>query len=163
VTSVPTEGPDAPKRSPGLQNPDMAPTTCFVPVQSNSDVFQRIWELYAAGRGPEILEHLDPAVEWRPVLVDPAAYYGHGGVRTWAGAVRDAWKSVTVVLEELREVDGCVVASGRIAAFDYRDEPVVDSVLTCVAEFRRGRVVRAHSFFSVDDALAWVSARPALP
>src|SRR6476659_9929158 len=98
-----------------------------VQVQSNSDVFQRIWELYAAGRGPEILEHLDPAVEWRPVLVDPAAYHGHAGVQTWAAAVRDAWKSVTVVLEELREVDGCVVASGRIAAFGYGDEQVIDS------------------------------------
>ena len=134
-----------------------------VQVQSNSVIFQRIWELYAAGRGPEILEHLDPAVEWRPVLVDPAAYHGHAGVQTWAGTVREAWKSVTVVLEELREVDGCVVASGRIAAFGYRDEQVVDSVLTCVAEFADGRVVRAYTFFSVDEALAWVSARPALP
>ena len=134
----------------------------FMRVQSNCDVFQRIWELYAAGRGPEILEHLDPEVEWRPVLVDPGAYHGHAGVQTWAGAVGHAWKSVTVVLEELREVDGCVVASGRIAAFGYGDEQVVDSVLTCVAEFRGGRVVRAYSFFSVDDALAWVSARPVL-
>jgi ketosteroid isomerase-like protein len=135
----------------------------LVQAQSNSDIFQRIWELYAAGRGPEILEHLDPAVEWRPVLVDPAAYHGHAGVRAWAAEVHDAWKSVTVVLEELRDVDGCVVASGRIAAFDHRDEQVVDSVLTCVAEFRGGRVVRAYSFFSSEDALAWVSARPALP
>ena len=135
----------------------------FMRVQSNSDIFQRIWELYAAGRGPEILEHLDPAVEWRPALVDPAPYHGHAGVRTWAVAVSRAWKSVTVVLEELREVDGCVVASGRIAASDHRGEQVVDSVLTCVAEFRHGRIVRACSFSSPDDALAWVSARPALP
>ena len=78
-------------------------------------------------------------------------------------ASRSAWKSVTVVLDELREVDGCVVASGRISAFDHRGDQVVDSVITCVAEFRDGRVVRAASFFSDDDALAWVSARPALP
>lgn len=134
-----------------------------VQALSNSDIFERVWELYAAGRGPEILEHLDPAVEWRPALVEPAAHHGHAGVRTWAVAVRQAWKSVTVVLDERREVDGCVVASGRIAACDYGGEQVVDSVLTCVAEFRRGRIVRACSFFSDDDALAWVSARPALP
>jgi hypothetical protein len=130
---------------------------------SNSEIFERVWELYAAGRGPEILEHLDPAVEWRPALLDPAAYHGHSGVRTWATAVRGAWKSVTVVLEDLREVDGCVVASGRIAAFDHSGDQAIDSVLTCVAEFRHGRVVRACSFFSVDAALAWVTARPALP
>jgi ketosteroid isomerase-like protein len=134
-----------------------------VQAKSNSDVFQRVWELYAAGRGPEILEHLDPEVEWRPALVEPAAYHGHEGVRTWATAAGRAWKSVTVVLEGLREVDGCVIASGRVAAFDHAGEQVVDTVLTCVAEFRGGRIVRAGSFVSDDDALAWVSARPALP
>jgi len=51
------------------------------------------------------------------------------------------------------------VASGRIAAFDHGGEQVVDSDVACVAEFRRGLVVRACSFVSVDDALAWVSAR----
>ena len=132
-------------------------------TRSNSEVFQRVWELYAAGRGPEILEYLDPAVQWHPALVDPAPYQGHEGVRAWASAVRRAWKSVTVVLESLREVDGCVVASGRISALDHRGEQVVDSAVTCVAEFRDGRIVRAASFMSDDDALAWVSARSALP
>jgi hypothetical protein len=130
---------------------------------SNSDLFQRIWELYASGRGPEILDHLDPAVDWRPALLDPAPYHGHAGVRGWAAAIGRAWKSVTIVLEELREVDDCVVASGRIAAFDHGGEQVVDSAVACVAEFRRGLVVRACSFVSLDEALAWVSARPALP
>jgi ketosteroid isomerase-like protein len=134
-----------------------------VRTRSNSEVFQRIWELYAAGRGPEILEHLDPEVEWRPALVDPAPCYGHDGVRAWAAASSRAWKSVTVVLERLREVDGCVVASGRVSALDHGGDQVVDSDFACVAEFRDGRVVRAASFLSEDDALAWVSARPALP
>ena len=120
-------------------------------------------ELYAAGRGPEILEHLDPQIEWRPALVDPAPYHGHDGVRAWASASRRAWKSVTVVLASLREVDGCVIASGRMSALDHGGDQVVDSDIACVAEFRDGRVVRAASFLSDDDALAWVSARPALP
>jgi ketosteroid isomerase-like protein len=135
-----------------------------VRTRSNSEVFQRVWELYAAGRGEDILEHLDPEVEWRPTLVDPdARYHGHDGVRAWAGAARRAWKSVTVVLEDLREVDGCVVASGRISALDHHGDQVVDTTIACVAEFRDGRVVRAASFLSDDDALAWVSDRPALP
>jgi ketosteroid isomerase-like protein len=130
---------------------------------SNSEVFERVWQLYAAGRGLEILEHLDPDVEWRPALVEPASYRGHDGVRAWAAASRRAWKSVTVVLERMREVEGCVVASGRVSAFDYSGDQVVDTEVACVAEFRRGRVVRAASFLSEDDALAWVSARPAMP
>jgi ketosteroid isomerase-like protein len=134
-----------------------------VATPSNSDVFQRVWELYAAGRGLEILEYLDPEVEWRPALVAPATYRGHDGVRAWAGASRRAWKSVTVMLDGLREVDGCVVAAGRISAFDHTGDQVVDTALCCVAEFRGGRVARAASFASEDDALAWVSERPALP
>ena len=134
-----------------------------VRTRSNREVFQRVWELYAAGRGPEILEHLDPQVEWRPALVDPAPYHGHDGVRAWASACRRAWKSLTVVLESLREIDGCVIASGRLSALNHNGEQVVDSDITCVAEFRDGLVVRAASFVSDDEALAWVSARPALP
>ena len=134
-----------------------------VRARSNREVFQRVLELYAAGRGPEILEHLDPEIEWRPALVDPASYHGHDGVRAWASAARRAWKSVTVVLASLREVDGCVIASGRMSALDHGGDQVVDSDIACVAEFRDGRVVRAASFLSDDDALAWVSARPALP
>jgi len=134
-----------------------------VRARSNREVFQRVLELYAAGRGPEVLEHLDPEIEWRPALVDPASYHGHDGVRAWASAARRAWKSVTVVLASLREVDGCVIASGRMSALDHGGDQVVDSDIACVAEFRDGRVVRAASFLSDDDALAWVSARPALP
>ena len=132
-------------------------------TRSNCEVFQRVWELYAAGRGAEILQYLDPDVEWRPALVDPAPYRGHDGVRAWADASRRAWKSLTVVLESLREVDGCVIASGRISALDHDGDRVVDRDIACVAEFRDGRVVRAASFLSDDEALAWVSARPALP
>jgi ketosteroid isomerase-like protein len=134
-----------------------------VRARSNRELFQRVWELYAAGRGPEILELLDPQVEWRPALVDPGPYHGHDGVRAWAAASRRAWKSVTVVLASLREVDGCIIASGRISALDHGGDQVVDSDIACVAEFRDGRVMRATSFLSDDDALAWISARPALP
>jgi ketosteroid isomerase-like protein len=130
---------------------------------SNSELFQRLWELYAAGRGREILDHLDPDVEWRPALLNPAAYRGHAEVQRWAAAMRRAWKSVTLVLEELREIEDCVVAWGRIAAYDHSGEQIVDTVLACVAEFRRGLVVRARSFVSLDEALHWISARPALP
>ena len=135
-----------------------------MPTPSNTDVFQRVWELYAAGRGRQILEHLDPDVEWRPALVEAdTSHRGHEGVRRWAIASRRAWKSVTIVLERVSEVDGCVVASGRMSAFDHAGDQVVDTTLTCVAEFRAGLVARAAAFVSEDEARVWVAARPALP
>jgi hypothetical protein len=133
-------------------------------AHSNSDVFQRVWDLYATGRTREILDHVDPAVEWRPTVLDDATYRGHDGVRGWATAARRAWKSITVVYDDMREVgEDCVVSNGRIAAFDHNGQLVIDSPLACVAEFRDGMVVRASAFASLDEAMAWVSARPALP
>jgi hypothetical protein len=133
-------------------------------VASNGEVFQRVWDLYATGRTAEILTHVDAQVEWRPTVLDPATYHGHAGVTRWAASMRRAWKSITVVYEDMREVaDDCVVSNGRIAAFDHDGELVIDSTLTCVAEFRDRRVVRACAFVSLDDAMAWVSARPVLP
>ena len=133
-------------------------------VASNGEVFQRVWELYATGRTAEILDHVDAGVEWQPTVLDPATYRGHAGVRRWAASMRRSWKSVTVVYVDLRDVaDDCVVSNGRIAAFDHDGELVIDSTLACVAAFRDGRVVRACAFVSVDDAMAWVSARTELP
>ena len=130
---------------------------------SNGQVFQRVWELYATGRTTEILKHVDADVEWRPTVLDPATYRGHAGVRRWAASMRRAWKSITVVYEDLQEIDDCVVSNGRIAAFDHDGELMIDSPLACVAEFRNRRVVRACAFVSLDDAMAWVSDRRELP
>jgi predicted RNA polymerase sigma factor len=128
---------------------------------SNSDVFQRVWDLYATGRTREILDHVHPEVEWRPTVLDAATYRGHAGVQRWATAARHAWKSITVIYDDMREVaDDCVVSHGRIAAFDHDDRLVIESPLACVAEFRDGLVVRACAFVSLDEAMAWVSARP---
>jgi hypothetical protein len=132
-------------------------------ISSNGQVFQRVWELYATGRTGEILTHIDADVQWGPTVLDPATYRGHAGVRRWAGSMRRAWKSITVVYDDLREIDDCVVSNGRIAAFDHGGKLVIDSPLACVAVFRDRRVVRACAFVSPDEAMAWVSDRPELP
>jgi hypothetical protein len=146
-----------------LQIGGRGPMRPVMELASNGQVFQRVWELYATGRTAEILQHIDAQVEWGPTVLDSATYRGHAGVRRWAASMRRAWKSITVVYDDLREIDECVISNGRIAAFDHRGELVIDSPLACVAEFRERRVVRACAFVSADEAMAWVSARPELP
>jgi ketosteroid isomerase-like protein len=131
---------------------------------SNAEVLRRVWELYSVGRMRDIFELLDPDVEWRPMLPDAGIYRGHAGLARWARSTRRAWKSVTIVYEDLQEVAAdCVLGFGRITAFDHRDAQVLDSPIACVAELREGRIVRACAFLDHESALAWVSARPALP
>lgn len=130
----------------------------------SADVLARAWELYAVGRVHDIFELLDPDVEWRPMLPDAGVYRGHAGLARWARSTRRAWKSVTIVYEDMHEVAAdCVLGLGRITAFDHRDAQVLDSTIACVAEVRDGRIVRACAFLDHEAALAWISARPALP
>jgi hypothetical protein len=130
---------------------------------SNTDVFQRMWQLYATGRTREILDYIDPEVEWRPAVLEPAVYHGHAGLRTWASDARRAWKSITVIYDDMREpADGCVVSEGRIAVFDRNGQLVIDGPLACVAQFQDGLVMRAGAFVSLDEAMGWVMARPEL-
>ena len=146
-----------------LQTRLRTPMNRTMEADSNTELFRHVWDLYATGRTGEILAHVDPAVEWRPTVLDPATYHGHAGVRKWAASALRAWKSITVVYDDMREVDGdCVVSDGRISAFDHAGELVIDSSLACVAEFRDGLVVRACAFVSLDEAMAWVSGRPEL-
>jgi ketosteroid isomerase-like protein len=143
----------------GLQIVEAQPMTTSMAELSNRDVFQRIWDLYATGRTREILEYVHPDVEWRPALIGDV-YRGHAGLARWHRDVSGAWKSITVVHEDVREVGGdCIVALGRVIAFGHGDGRSVDTQIAWVAEFRDGQVVRARGFLDRDAALAWVSER----
>ncbi|MEA2256682.1 MAG: SnoaL-like domain [Solirubrobacteraceae bacterium] len=132
-------------------------------LQPNSDIVRRMWELYASGRPGDLLEHVDPDVEWHP-LIDGTVYRGREELGRWATEVQSTWKSVVVVLEGLREApEEHVVAFGRLVAFDHGGEQDVDGPIAWVLQFRESRVVHARAFRDRDDAEAWVSARPARP
>ena len=125
--------------------------------------FVQLWDAYGRGRLDDALDLIDEACEVQAAGSD-RVYRGHDGVRAVLAESRRRWKSVTLTSDEIVEIDDAtIVAIARLTAFDHGGEQVVDTVLACVAEFRRGLVVRACSFVSADDALAWISARPALP
>ena len=134
-------------------------------ARSNSEVFQRVWELYAAGRGTG-----DPRAPRPRGRVAPRAGRSGGlprprrrarvGERRRAAPGRASPSCSTT----LREVDGCVVASGRDLGLRPPRRP--GRRQRCSPAWRSsatGASCARASFLSDDDALAWVSARPALP
>jgi ketosteroid isomerase-like protein len=146
-----------------VQGSPSQPNTGAMPSASNVDVVRQMWDLYAAGRAREVLDHVDADVEWRPLL-DGAVYRGHDELAGWARRIRGDWKSLTVVVDRLRAADGdCVVVSGRVLAFDHDGEQPVDSTLVWVAVLRDERVVRALAFADHGQAEAWLSARRGRP
>lgn len=128
-------------------------------VTSNVEVFREAWDAYASGRTDVLLECLDPDVEWTPALIDEPVQ-GHEAFRRWLATTQRRFKSMTVVLETMREVaDDCIVAFGRVTTFDHSGVQNHDVAIAWVAEFRDGRVVRATTFADRDEALRFVTAR----
>jgi hypothetical protein len=87
-------------------------------------------------------------------------FRGPGAARCWIAALSREWKSLTIVLVEVRELDGdCVVAVGTSTAFDYGGEQRLDRSFAWVTEYARERIVRSLVFADVDEAEAYVASR----
>jgi ketosteroid isomerase-like protein len=130
-----------------------------VSATSNVEVFREAWDAYACGRTDVLLAFLHPDIRWEPALVD-GGFHGPEAFESWLLAAQRQYKSMTVVLETVREVaDDCIVAFGRVTAFDYSGEQSHDAAVAWVAEFRAGRVIRATTFTDRDEALRYVTDR----
>lgn len=126
---------------------------------SNVEVFREAWDAYACGRTDDLLDYLHPEVRWDPALADGVTR-GREAFQRWLADAQRRYKSMTVVLETVREVaDDCIVAFGRVTTFDYSGEQSHDAAVAWVAEFRGGRVIRASTFADRDEALRYVTDR----
>jgi ketosteroid isomerase-like protein len=130
-------------------------------VTSNAEVFHRVWLAFSIGRTDDVAEHLHPQVEWRSAMNDEV-FRGPGAARRWIEALSHDWKSLTVVLDDVRELgDECVVALGSSTAFDYGGEQRFDRSFAWVTEYAAGRIVRSLIFADADEAEAYVGSRRA--
>ena len=123
------------------------------------EVFRAAWDALATGRLEQLRRYLHPDVEWESGL-GRGAHRGHDDLERWMGVLTGAWKSTTNVCEDVREVaDDCVVAFGRISAFDHSGEQRLDADVAWVVEFRAGLIARLSTHLDRDAALRYVAAR----
>jgi ketosteroid isomerase-like protein len=79
-------------------------------------------------------------------------FSGHSGL---ARVVRDLWEladDFEIVLEELSEIEGRVVATGRQRRRARESGVPLDAEFAAVAELRSGRVLAARLYASREDA-----------
>ena len=127
-------------------------------MASNADVFQEVWLAFSEGRSDDITEHLHPQVEWSSAMIDEV-FRGPGAARCWMAALSREFKSLTLVLHEVRELGGgCVVAAGTATAFDYGGEQRLDRSFAWVTEYAGKRIARSLVFGGVDEADAYVAS-----
>jgi ketosteroid isomerase-like protein len=124
-----------------------------------AELFRNVWDAFTQGRMRDLSLALHPEVEWRP-SVGGEVFRGPEDLDRWLEHQRRAWQSLTIVYEDMREVaDDCVIAFGRLTAFDYGGEQAIDTDVAWVAEFRDDLLLRAASFFDRDDALRYIASR----
>jgi ketosteroid isomerase-like protein len=129
--------------------------------QSNVEVVQRLFDLFAEGGVEPTLELIDPGVvvEIPPDMsAEPDTYHGHEGVRRYFGGFEGMLDDVTYEALELTPVgDDHVLAHVRLtgrgasSGLDVGLEPYV------VHELADGKVVRMRPYPDLE------SARAALP
>jgi ketosteroid isomerase-like protein len=123
--------------------------------------FARLWEAYGRGRLDDALELIDEECEVRAAGSE-RVYRGHDGVRAVFAESRRRWKSITLTSDEVVEIDDAtIVAIARLTAFDHSGERVHDGSAAWVAEFARGRLLRATYFPSRAEAFDAAERRTA--
>jgi ketosteroid isomerase-like protein len=125
----------------------------------NTEVFRHVWLAFSEGRADEIAEHLHPAVEWRAAMLDEV-FRGPAAARRWIAALSHEWKSLTVVVDEVRELgDDCVVALGTAIGFDYGGDQRLERPFAWLTEYIGGRIMRSLVFADAGEADAYVASR----
>lgn len=125
--------------------------------QSNVEVVQRLFDLFAEGGVEPTLELIDPGVvvEIPPDMsAEPDTYHGHDGVRRYFGGFEGMIDEVRYEALELTPVGDAVLAHVRLtgrgasSGLDVGLEPYV------VHELADGKVVRMRPYPDLESAEA---------
>ena len=84
--------------------------------QQNLEGVRRGYEAFNRGDLDQVLEGLDPEIEWHvpPILPEETVYNGHDGVRELWRNLEDAFEKVEIVVEEMFEADDKVVTMAAV-------------------------------------------------
>jgi len=94
---------------------------------------------------------------WLPALpgaVERSTYLGRSGISRYFSESRDTWEKLTVVGDELRDLDSCVLVLGRAVGRGSGSGAEVEMPLAVIAEFRGDRMCKASTYLNHADALA---------
>jgi ketosteroid isomerase-like protein len=126
---------------------------------TNLEVFERGLDAYNRRDIDDLLEVLDPEVEWYPVLEvllggQGTVYRGHDGVRELFRNIADALGEirgeVSEVVEDSRDR---IVASGQLYARGRHSGAVTEASLGWLVNFRNGKVSKIRTYGGIEEAL----------
>jgi ketosteroid isomerase-like protein len=122
----------------------------------NVGVFRRAIEAFNNGDVDAIADRITEDFEFTPYLaglVETTTYRGRNGLREYMEDADAAWKHIQVRVDEIRDHGDCVVAFGGIRGRGRSSGLEAQVPVAWVADFRRGKLRRVHSYGHADEAL----------
>jgi ketosteroid isomerase-like protein len=130
-----------------------------------SELVRRAFDAFERRDLSELVELLDPAVEFLPVTANITTggvpYRGHEGIALYLDDVTRVWTELRVFPDELREIGDIVVALGRVHG--RGGGMIIDRPSGWVWRIRDGRVVWWRVFASHEEALEAATALTGRP
>jgi ketosteroid isomerase-like protein len=121
----------------------------------NEQVYLQADETFNRGDLDRWIEFMDPEVEWHdlPTLPGAAVHCGREGVLQRIRELQEAMPDFRTVVEGIESVEDRVVARVRYLGSGGTSGAPVEIVVSQVAEFRDGRVLRSRLFTEHAEAL----------
>jgi uncharacterized protein len=126
--------------------------------QENVEAFKRGVEAGNRRDVDALLEELDPAVEWHPVIPtmlggEATVYRGHEGVRQLFRDMDEALTEFQAEVLEVRDLGDRLVAGGRMRGSGRASGAETESPVGWVIDFKNGKVIRIQSYLDSKEAL----------
>ena len=128
--------------------------------RSDVEVVHQGYEHFNSGDLDWVLAHLDPEIVWEDAkqMPDARVYRGLDQVRSFLRSFERHWEEIRFELEEVREVEGAVLASVRLVGRGKASGAEVDARVVHVWEMRDLKVLRIRTFFDHEEAASAAGA-----
>jgi ketosteroid isomerase-like protein len=125
-------------------------------ASGNVEAFKRTITANNSGNVEALLDELDAAVEWRPVLPvvlggNTTVYRGHDGVRQMLSDLDAVLAERRLDFSEIREEGDRIVAAGRLRIRGKRSGALTESPFGWVGDFENGKGVCIRTSLNPND------------
>lgn len=134
-------------------------------AQSKLDVIRKLVDSFNRRDLDAQLELLTDDYEWHPAftgggLLEGNAYRGHEGYRRYWQALAETWATISLEIEELRDLGDRVLALARIHAIGRVSGVEVDQPFGGIWKLRDGKLAAGRAYRTQDEALRAAEKAP---
>jgi ketosteroid isomerase-like protein len=124
--------------------------------QANVEVIRQNHEAFNARDWDRTVQHWDSAGEWRPAMaaaVESKVYRGHTEIRAYFDDLLESFAEVRAEDPQFRDLGDRVLVLYQLVTRGRDSDIAINQPAAVLHELRGGKIVRATSYLSQDQAL----------